>query len=78
MDILKDLAATGRKIITDTKTPKNSATVGQKVPPKAAPQPEQILDMHQAFVKRAIKEKPKKQEVVEFFQRVCDAEEKKL
>ena len=76
MDILKDLAQTGRKIITDTKTPKNSSAVGKKIPTKA--QPEQILDMHQAFVKRAIKDKPPKKEVVEFFTRVCEAEEKKL
>ena len=76
MDILKDLAATGRKILTDTKTPKNTAAVGKKVSSKAAPEP--VLDIHQAFVKRAIKDKPKKTEVVEFFQRVCEAEEKKL
>jgi hypothetical protein len=39
---------------------------------------EPITDIHQAFVKKAIKDKPKKQEVVEFFQRVCEAEERKL
>ena len=76
MDILKDLAKTGRKILTDTKTPKNSVPQGKKVASKE-PEP-QILDMHQAFVKRAIKDKPPKKEVVEFFSRVCEAEEKKL
>ena len=76
MDILKDLASTGRKILTDTKTPKNSAAVGKKVSTKATPEP--ILNIHESFVKRAIKDKPKKSEVVEFFQRVCEAEEKKL
>ncbi len=76
MDILKDLASTGRKILTDTKTPKNTAAVGKKVSTKVAPEP--VLDIHQSFVKRAIKDKPKKTEVVEFFQRVCEAEEKKL
>lgn len=78
MDILKDLAQTGRKIITDTKTPKNTAAVGKKVASKVADAETSILDVHQAFVKRAIKDKPSKKEIVEFFQRVCEAEEKKL
>jgi hypothetical protein len=78
MDILKDLAQTGRKIITDTKTPKNTAPVGKKVASKVAEPEAQILNIHQAFVKRAIKDKPSKKEIVEFFQRVCEAEEKKL
>lgn len=76
MDILKDLAASGRKILTDTKQQKNTLNVAKSVKVKAEVEP--ILDIHQAFVKRCIKDKPKKQEIVEFFQRVCDAEEKKL
>ena len=76
MDILKDLAQSGKKIITDTKAPKNTANVGKKVSAKVASEP--ILDIHQAFVKRAIKDKPPKKDVVEFFQRVCEAEEAKL
>lgn len=76
MDILKDLAASGRKILTDTKQQKNTLNVAKEVKVKAAPEP--ITDIHQAFVKRCIKDKPKKQEIVEFFQRVCEAEEKKL
>jgi hypothetical protein len=76
MDILKDLAQSGRKILTDTKSPKNTVGVGKPVKAKAASEP--ILDIHAAFVKRAIKDKPKKQELVEFFQRVCEAEERKL
>lgn len=79
MDILKDLAESGRKIVTDTKTPKHSTPVGKKVAATVAEaNTNQILDIHQAFVKRAIKDKPSKKEVVEFFQRVCEAEEKKL
>lgn len=77
MDILKDLAKSGRKILTDTKSPKNTASVGKKVPEKVAAT-DQILDIHQAFVKRAIKDKPSKKEMVEFFQRVCEAEERNL
>lgn len=76
MDVLKDLAQSGKKIITDTKSPKNTANVGKKVSAKVASEP--ILDIHQAFVKRAIKDKPPKKDVVEFFQRVCEAEEAKL
>ncbi len=75
MDILKDLAQSGRKILTDTKQKKNALNVSKPVKAKIE---EPILDLHQAFVKKAIKDKPKKQEVVEFFQRVCEAEEKKL
>lgn len=77
MDILKDLAKTGRKILTDTKTPKNTTSVAKKLPAKLA-EKEQILDIHQAFVKKAIKDKPPKKEVVEFFSRVCEAAEREL
>lgn len=76
MDILRDLQKTGRKILTDTKAPKNTLNVAKPI--KGSPAPEPILDLHQAFVKKAIKDKPKKKEVVEFFQRVCEAEEKNL
>lgn len=76
MDILKDLASTGRKIVTDTKTPKQAPVVGKKVAAKEAPEP--ITDIHQAFVKRAIKDKPPKKELVEFFQRVSEAAERLL
>jgi len=75
MDIIKELAQSGRKILTDTKQQKNTLNVAKPVKAKIS---EPITDIHQAFVKKAIKDKPKKQEVVEFFQRVCEAEERKL
>lgn len=75
MDIIKQLAESGRKILTDTKQQKNAVNVSKPVKAKVS---EPITDIHQAFVKRAIKDKPKKQEVVEFFQRVCEAEERNL
>jgi|LakMenEpi03Aug12_release.lakeMendotaPanAssembly.Ray.scaffolds.fasta_scaffold150516_5 hypothetical protein len=75
MDIIKELAQSGRKILTDTKQQKNTLNVSKPVKAKIE---EPITDIHQAFVKKAIKDKPKKQEVVEFFQRVCEAEERKL
>jgi predicted hydrocarbon binding protein len=77
MDILKELYQSGRKIVVDTKSPKNTTGVSKKVSDKAAPK-EQITDIHEAFVKRVVKDKPPKKDLVEFFERVCDAEEKKL
>jgi hypothetical protein len=76
MDILKDLHSSGRKILVDTKQKKNTSGVAQPI--KGLKTIEPLLDIHQAFVKKAIKDKPKKQEVVEFFQKVCEMEEKKL
>jgi len=76
MDILKDLHAAGKKILTDTKSPKNTLNVAKPV--KVKPTSEPILDIHQAFVKRVIKDKPHKKDLVEFFERVIEAEEKKL
>lgn len=76
MDILKDLHSSGRKILVDTKQKKNTSGVAQPI--KGLKIIEPLLDIHQAFVKKAIKDKPKKQEVVEFFQKVCEMEEKKL
>lgn len=77
MDILKDLHQSGRKIIVDTKAPRNTSGVAKSVSAKAAAS-EPILDIHQAFVKRCIKDKPPKKDLVEFFDRVCKAEEMKL
>lgn len=76
MDIIQDLLKSGKKILVDTKSPRNTPSVGKKI---AAKLPEEKpLDPHQAFVKRAIRDKPPKKEVVEFFQTICEAEEKKL
>lgn len=77
MDILKDLAKSGRKIIIDTKAPKNTSGVAKNVSAKAGAT-DQILTIHQAFVKRCIKDKPPKKDLVEFFDRVCKAEEMNL
>jgi hypothetical protein len=75
MDILKEMAQAGRKILTDTKQKKNATDVSKPVKVKISEPP---TDIHSAFVKKCIKEKPKKQVLVEFFQMVCEAEEKKL
>lgn len=74
-DLLKDLAKKGCKILTDTKTPRQQVAKAKSIPDKAAPQ---VLDIHQAAVKRFVKEKPAKKHLIEFFERVIESEEKKL
>lgn len=75
-DYLRDLSTKGCKILTDTKTPRQSLPKGKPVQVK--PETPQILDMHQAAVKRFIKDKPHKKHLLEFFERVIEAEEKNL
>lgn len=74
-DHLKDLAHKGIKILHDTKAPRSSVPKAKSVPTKEEPQE---LDLHKAAVKRFIKDKPSKKHVIEFFERVIEAEEKKL
>jgi hypothetical protein len=77
MDILKDLAKRNCKILVDTKAPRDtSQAVAAKIPVKA--EPEKPLSIHQAFVKKTIKEKPAKKKLVEFFKDVVEQEEQKL
>jgi hypothetical protein len=75
MDILKEMAQAGRKILTDTKQKKNATEISKPIKVKITEAP---TDIHAAFVKKCIKEKPKKQVLVDFFQMVCESEEKKL
>jgi hypothetical protein len=74
-DYYKDLARKGCKILTDTKTPRQNLPKAKAMPHK---EPEQILDLHQAAVKRFIKDKPHKKHLLEFFEKVIEAEEKNL
>lgn len=74
-DLLKDLAKKGCKILSDTKTPRQSVAKGKDIPHK---EPEPILDIHQAAVKRFIKDKPHKKHLIDFFEKVIEAEEKLL
>jgi hypothetical protein len=74
-DLLKDLAKKGTKILTDTKTPRQTQVKAKSLPePKTDPS----LDPHQAAVKRFIKDKPNKKHLIEFFEKVIEAEEKLL
>ena len=74
-DVLKDLAKRGCKILQDSKTPRQSLPKAKSIPHK---EPEQILDIHQSAVKRFIKDKPHKKHLLEFFEKVIEAEEKLL
>jgi hypothetical protein len=74
-DILKDLAKRGARILTDTKTPRQTLAKGKAIPHK---DPEQILDLHQAAVKKFVKDKPHKKHLLDFFEKVIEAEEKLL
>jgi hypothetical protein len=75
-DLLKDLAKKGCKILSDTKTPRKEVPKAKAVP--QAQGSDQILDIHQAAVKRFIKDKPSKKHLLEFFEKVITAEEAKL
>lgn len=71
--VLKDLMSSGRKLLTDTKTPATE----KKVKPSTIHNPVET-DPHKVFIKRTIAEKPKKAEVVEEMKRFCKAAEDAL
>ena len=75
-DQLHDLAKRGMKILTDTKTPRQGLPKAKELPHKAGPEP--VLDMHQAAVRRFIKDKPHKKHILEFFDKIISAEERLL
>ena len=75
-EILKDLAKRGTKILLDTKLPKQSK---EKPVAKKLPQPvEKPRDIHEAFIRKTVSDKPKKQVLLDFFQDVIEIEEKAL
>jgi hypothetical protein len=67
--------ASGKNLLSDTKTRKQlQPEKGKgKIPQPAAGSDVMNGDPHQVFVKRTIKEKSKKSEVVEKMQKFCDA-----
>lgn len=76
-DLLKDYATKGTKILTDTKTPRQTLARGKALPePKHTPPDSH--DPHQMAIRRFIKEKPAKKHLVEFFEKVIEAEERLL
>jgi len=62
--ILDDLAKRGAKILLDTKTPKQEKQKKQSLP---VPMTDN-RDPHEKFIEKVIKEKPKKQILLEFFE----------
>lgn len=70
---LKDVMSSGRKILGDTKTPKQS----KETKPSSVQEPPES-DPHKIFVKRTINEKPKKAQVVEEMKRFIKAAEDQL
>lgn len=80
-DYLKEVLASGRKLLTDTKTPRKAPVQESKkpgLPNPAAGSGTLEKDPHKVFVKRAVKEKLKKSEIVEEVQKFCDDADSKL
>jgi hypothetical protein len=79
-DYLKEVLASGRKVLTDTKTPKKhpepSGKPGKLPNPAAGSPPEK--DPHKVFVRRMTKERPKKKDLVEEVQKFCDEADSQL
>lgn len=73
--ILDDLAKRGAKILLDTKTPKNKEAPKKKLP---GPPMTDNRSPHEKFVEKVIKEKPKKQVLLDFFEDMIQMEEAKL
>lgn len=74
--VLQDMQKMGIAILQDCKTNRKSMPNSKKISDKvAAPE---VLDIHQAAVRKFIKDKPKKKHLIEFFETIIEAEEKKL
>ena len=65
----------GKKILTDTKTPRRVEPKTKKLPP---PKPDEPTDPHDRFVKKCIKDKPSRKVLLEFFEDTIKSEEAKL
>lgn len=80
-DAFKDMLASGRKLLSDTKNPKKPLEPVKKtgkVLPAAGGSGPMETDPHKLLTRRAVKEKPKKAELTEEFQKFCDMEDEKL
>jgi hypothetical protein len=74
-DAIKELLSK-RNIITDTKLPKAQPT--KKQIPIAESLSENSSDPYHNLVRRAIRDKPKKSELLEDFKKIVEMEEQKL
>lgn len=75
-DALREFLNSGKKIIGDTKQPKSQPT--KKQVPLQESLSEPSGDAHSVFVKRTIREKPKKTEILEEFKKFVEIAEKEL
>ena len=73
---LNDMFQSGRRLLIDTKTPKNAKTKSEMV--KGKPESPLTQDPHKSFQKRCITDKPPKKEVVEYFKKFIEDAESKL
>jgi len=74
--VLEDCKKMGIKILQDCKTAKRAQPDAKRIADKATPS--EPMDVHQAAVRKFVKEKPHKKHLIEFFERIIDSEEKKL
>lgn len=72
--ILKDFLSSGRALVSDTKRPVTKVVKAEKASKKEV-LGETETDPHKIFIRRTIKEKPPKKEVVEQIQRFIDSAE---
>jgi hypothetical protein len=75
---LKALMDSGRRVISDSKTPKLAQKKKEVSRDEALGVGPAETDPHKVFVKRAINEKPKKAEMVKDIKRFIDVAEKDL
>ena len=75
-DKLKDIQAMGLKILQDTKTSRKELPKAKSLPDKLNPKPQGSI--HDMAVAKFIKEKPPKKHILEFFEKIIEAEEAKL
>ena len=72
--LLADYSKRGIKILQDTKAPRKDVPKAKSLPTHSEP----ITDIHEATVKRFIKDKPNKKHLLEFFDKIIEIEESKL
>lgn len=76
---LQELFQSGKRLLLDTKTPKQAKAKTAAVKVKgAAAGGAAIDDPHTSFVRRCIRDKPSKKDVVEMFKTFIEAAEAKL
>ena len=75
--LLGDMRKRGIAILQDCKTQRKEMPKVKSLPEKLAP-PKEPTDIHEAAVRKFIKDKPNKKHLLEFFNKVIEMEEAKL